>query len=39
VKAGRVVRLTDEAVLRPGPRVADGLAQIARAVHPEAKVP
>ena len=39
VKAGRVVALTDEAVLRPGPRVGDGLALIARAVHPEATIP
>jgi iron complex transport system substrate-binding protein len=39
VKAGRVVALTDEAVLRPGPRIGDGLAQLARAVHPEANVP
>ncbi len=39
VKEGRVVALTDEAVLRPGPRIGEGLAQLARAVHPEAKVP
>jgi iron complex transport system substrate-binding protein len=39
VREGRVVPLADEAVLRPGPRVGDGLAQIARAVHPEASVP
>lgn len=36
VKTGHVAALTDEAVLRPGPRVGEGLAQIARAVHPEA---
>ncbi len=34
VKSGRVVDLTDETVLRPGPRVADGLATLARAIHP-----
>jgi iron complex transport system substrate-binding protein len=39
VKEGRVVALADEAVLRPGPRVGDGLAVIARALHPEAKLP
>ncbi len=39
VKRGRVVPLADEAVLRPGPRIADGLATIARALHPDAAVP
>jgi iron complex transport system substrate-binding protein len=39
VKLGRVVALTDESVLRPGPRVADGLAVIARALHPDAAIP
>jgi iron complex transport system substrate-binding protein len=35
VKAGRVVPLRDEAVLRPGPRVAEGIATLERAIHPE----
>jgi len=39
VRDGRVVRLTDERVLRPGPRVAEGLATLARALHPGAPVP
>ncbi len=39
VKEGHVVAITDEAVLRPGPRVGDGLRTIARAVHPEAAIP
>ena len=39
VKRGRVVPLGDEAVLRPGPRIADGLASIARALHPDAALP
>ncbi len=39
VKERRIVALTDESVLRPGPRVAEGLATIARAVHPDASVP
>jgi iron complex transport system substrate-binding protein len=39
VKRGRVVPLTDEAVIRPGPRIADGLATIARALHPGVALP
>jgi len=39
VKEGHVVALTDEAVLRPGPRVAEGLATIARAIHPSLTLP
>lgn len=39
VAEGRVVSLTDESVLRPGPRVADGLATLARAIHPDVVVP
>jgi len=35
VKQSRVVMLADEAVLRPGPRVAEGVAIFARALHPE----
>lgn len=33
VKEGRVRRLDDEAVLRPGPRVGDGVAAIAAAIR------
>lgn len=36
VQADRVSTITDEAVLRPGPRIADGLALLAKALHPEA---
>lgn len=39
VTAGHVVPLTDESVLRPGPRVGDGLAALARAIHPELTLP
>lgn len=39
VREGRVVRLDDEAVIRPGPRVAEGLERLARALHPSAKLP
>jgi iron complex transport system substrate-binding protein len=34
IKTDRVVDLTDESVLRQGPRVAEGLATLARALHP-----
>jgi iron complex transport system substrate-binding protein len=37
VQAGRLATIKDEAVLRPGPRIADGLALLARALHPEAQ--
>jgi iron complex transport system substrate-binding protein len=39
VREGRIVALRDEAVLRPGPRIGDGLAVLARALHPRASVP
>jgi iron complex transport system substrate-binding protein len=39
VRTGRVVALADERVLRPGPRIADGLAVLARALHPGASIP
>jgi iron complex transport system substrate-binding protein len=39
VKAGRVTSLRDEAVLRPGPRVAEGMAVLARALHPGIVLP
>jgi len=39
VREGRIVALYDEAVLRPGPRIAEGLATLARALHPTAEVP
>ncbi len=34
VRDDRVIALADEVVLRPGPRVADGVATLARALHP-----
>ena len=34
VRDGRVVRLDDASLLRPGPRVGDALAAYARAMHP-----
>lgn len=39
VREDRVISLTDEAVLRPGPRVADGVATLARALHPGLALP
>jgi len=36
VEAGRVAVLDDNLVSRPGPRLAEGVLQIARALHPEA---
>ena len=39
VRQGRVVLLTDEAALRPGPRLADGVATIARTLHPDVPIP
>ena len=34
VKSGKVVAITDEEVLRPGPYVAEGLHTLAHALHP-----
>ena len=39
VVTGRVAPVTDESVLRPGPRVGDGLAALARAIHPDVVIP
>jgi iron complex transport system substrate-binding protein len=39
VRDGSVVVLSDESVIRPGPRIAEGLAIVARAVHPEVSIP
>ncbi len=36
VHQGHVVAVTDTRVLRPGPRVAEGLAAVAHALHPDA---
>ncbi len=38
VQTDRVVPITNESVLRPGPRIGEGLMLIARAIHPEAKL-
>jgi iron complex transport system substrate-binding protein len=38
-REGHVVAIADESLLRPGPRIGDGLTTLARAIHPEAKIP
>ena len=32
---GRVVKINDDLLSRPGPRLVDGLEEMARALHPE----
>lgn len=39
VALGRIAAVTDEALLRPGPRIADGLTTLARAIHPDLTLP
>lgn len=39
VREGRLVVVSDDRVLRPGPRVGQGLAILARALHPGAALP
>lgn len=36
VQAGRVYKINDDHLARPGPRAVDGLEEMARALHPEA---
>lgn len=35
-KAGRILKINDDHLTRPGPRSIDGLEELARALHPEA---
>jgi len=35
-RSGRVFRVNDDLLLRPGPRIVDGLEQMALKIHPEA---
>lgn len=35
----RVIAIEDERLLRPGPRLVDGVAVLARVIHPDATVP
>jgi iron complex transport system substrate-binding protein len=39
VRKGHVIAINDERLLRPGPRIADGLAMLARLLHPSVAVP
>jgi cobalamin transport system substrate-binding protein len=39
VKTGQIRAVDDIVVTRPGPRLADGLAQLARAIHPGIELP
>jgi iron complex transport system substrate-binding protein len=36
VRAGRIHVIQADLILRPSPRIVDGLAEVARAIHPEA---
>jgi len=36
IRAGRVLTVPSNTILRPGPRVGEGLDRLARAIHPEA---
>jgi iron complex transport system substrate-binding protein len=36
VTAGRVYKINDDHLVRPGPRAVDGLEEVAKAIHPEA---
>jgi iron complex transport system substrate-binding protein len=38
IRQGRLLPIRDERVLRPGPRIAEGLEVLARAFHPSLKV-
>jgi iron complex transport system substrate-binding protein len=35
VRNNRVYKINDDLLSRPGPRLVDGLEQLARALHPE----
>lgn len=36
IRTGRVLAVPSNTILRPGPRLGDGLTRLARAIHPEA---
>lgn len=38
IQQDHVTSITDESVLRPGPRIARGVALLARAIHPGAAI-
>jgi iron complex transport system substrate-binding protein len=39
IRTGRVLPVPSNTILRPGPRVGEGVARLARAIHPEAFPP
>ena len=39
VKAGRIVAVDDIVITRPGPRLAEGLLALIKAIHPELAIP
>jgi iron complex transport system substrate-binding protein len=39
IRTGRVLPVPSNTILRPGPRVGEGLARLARAIHPDAFPP
>jgi iron complex transport system substrate-binding protein len=39
VRDGHVLRLRDDRVLRAGPRIGEGLAVLARLLHPDLRIP
>jgi len=39
VREGHAIAINDERILRPGPRIAEGLAVLARLLHPTVSVP
>ncbi len=39
VRDGHVVRISDDRVMRAGPRIGEGLSALARLLHPGARVP
>jgi iron complex transport system substrate-binding protein len=36
VRSGRVLQVSSDTILRPGPRLPDGVRRLAQAIHPEA---
>jgi iron complex transport system substrate-binding protein len=38
VREKRVIRLSEDSIFRPGPRIAEGLTTLARALHPDAPI-
>lgn len=39
IRSGKLIRIRDDRVLRPGPRIAEGLEVLARSLHPRLEIP